>query len=152
MRILAIEGQGNFGFVWRQLMMPLVKKFGDKITPTSMEWDGLPPFDPVDVLIGHSLGGHKAIRAAATIGVKYLITLDPRWMSNWGWLDIAIPWQQDFVAPDGIKCFNFTHSPPILFPGYDVKGAVNQSLICTHFNIAAQPEVFATLSTIIEAG
>ncbi len=150
MRILIIEGQGNFPFIKDQLIKPMLAKHPDAFKYLSIAWDDqIRNGVKYDIVIGHSLGGDRAIDYAYLNQPKYLLTLDPRWMSNWGWTDIFFRWQANFTAPRGVECYNFTHTPATLFPGYLVSGATNTSLFTTHLTLPGHPAVSSRLEQIL---
>lgn len=143
MRILAIEGMLSLPLIQNQLIRPLGLMGQTEFT----SWNG--NLKECDILIAHSLGGGRAFKDGWSTFCTYLITLDPRHMSNLGWTDILFRWQEDFTAPKDVECYNFVHTPATVFPGYIVDGAINQSVLSTHFTICGHPAVRACLKGIL---
>lgn len=149
MRILAINGMGNFPVLQTQLLPNVKLPAGAEVT--LMAWDAAPPSGMLwDIIVGHSLGGHRALELAALFKPKACLTLDPRWMSNLSWFDVGWAWQQDFTAVAGVKCVNFTHLPAVFFPGYAVDGGENNQVWSTHMTIPGHPAVVARMQQLIE--
>ena len=63
MKILAINGMGNYPYIQTQLVKPTL----------SVAWDQTPPTADWDIIIGHSLGGHRALELAALWKPKLLL-------------------------------------------------------------------------------
>lgn len=161
MNILVIEGQQvpllSNNLVQNLLIKPFLAKYPGAFRYWPMYWSDQAAIRPVDwdLIIGHSLGAHRALQLALTMKVDCrVLTLDPRWMDNGGILG-AIPGGgylenfPDFKAPLGMKVFNFYHKGPWLL-GYQVTGAEwNVKLDCTHFNMPGRPEVFEVLEELV---
>lgn len=150
MKVLVIEGQGNLGFVRRQLVLPFLAKHPGAFEPVYAAWDDFALDSQIKGVIGHSLGAHRAIQAAGDLKPNWLITLDPRWMSNASFLDslFPLPWVEKFKAPIA-RTFNFTHSPPFGLPGYQVVGAENKALFSTHLSIPGHAAVRECLERLV---
>lgn len=153
MKILIIEGLGNNPFIENQLIKPMLEKHPDAFEYESRAWNAAidTKDQEFDVVIGHSLGGHTAMKHFYRWVPPYLITLDPRWISPLSCLDVLFRWQGRFQLP-GVgprEAFNFTHSPNVFFPGYDVIGAENKSVRASHVSLPGHPEVFSCLERIV---
>ncbi len=152
MRILIIEGQFNLPIIRNQLILPMLKRYPGAFEYVSAAWNSGPLGGPFDIVIGHSLGGNRAINYCSLVHPppNHLITLDPRWMSNFGWTDIFFRWLNNFIAPAHVHCLNAVHIPATLFPGYKVYGATNVSLFTTHLTIAGHPLVAERFEAILK--
>jgi hypothetical protein len=149
MKVLVIEGMGNFPCIKNQLVLPFLAKHPGAFEPIFAAWNTVPK-TKVHGAISHSLGGHAGLVYAEEHSPEWLITLDARWMDNLSWLDVGFPWRKPFTAPKGVLTHNFIHTPNVFFPGYKVTGAVeNTSVFCTHMNIPSHPAVAKCLEKLV---
>ncbi len=156
LKVLAMEGQFNLPiFVKMQLIKPFAQKHPGVIEVTHAAWHQWSVYYKYDwdIVIGHSLGGGAVIEFAKRNPEPVFISLDPRHMSNSGWVDTLIPFivyptLGSFNAPNGARIHNFHRNG--YMPGYKVVGAESEvQLNCTHFTVPRQPEVFQRLETIV---
>lgn len=166
-KLLLIEGQrvnpfrAN-SFITDQLIEPFRLKHPNEIEFISREWNDSLGTGDFDILIGHSLGGHAAI-AACELSLKngynlpkHLITLDPRWMDNRGWMGavglglLEKRYLPNFTKPLGVECFNFFHEGPWL-PGYQAIGASNAKVYDNHLSVPGDPLVMECLEKLVGA-
>lgn len=147
-KIIAFEGLGNLGYLKQGLIGPLERKYGEKILVTMYHHFQIPS-GPCNIIIGHSLGGESAINHIKNLNPKpILLTLDPRRNSIASWFDILLPFQAPFDDVRAIYAYNFFRRG--FMPGYEVKGAENVKLSCSHGGVPYQPEVFKLACKLID--
>lgn len=138
---------GKDAYVSRMLRSIGVTNFDGHAFNEVVKHPGVPT-----VWMGHSLGGHQAIKHAKSGDV--LITFDPRWQNGASYLDFLVPFQKSFQIPDGLNtgaCTNFYRSVGLL-PGYPVQGATNTKLpwYVQHASVPGHPLVIAKVKEIIK--
>lgn len=103
----------------------------------------------IDLVIGHSLGGHAALLFAQAYSPITVVTLDPRWIDNLSWTDMIIPWRRNFEAPPYVDVYNFYRKG--LLSGYKVNGAVeNTKVFSDHLLLPGHPKVKQKIAEIIK--
>ncbi len=139
--VLVLEGQ--FGqCIQNQLITPMLKKHEFNVVYD--RWNFLViPIKKYDIVIGHSLGGHSALTYVSKNPNSVAITIDPRWQSNAGYVDL-FPLPRlfpDFKAPKGAVIHNFYQNG--FFHGYPVYGAASEQKLSwtSHLTICGRKEV-----------
>ncbi len=159
-KILGIEGQGNFGFLQAGLA-PVIAKYPN-VQYTRIAWQDWPKYQNQlwDVVAGHSLGGNAAIQVCryfaptSVAQPKLLLTIDPRWESNAGWLGVIpiigmLENLGDFKAPNAV-CHNF-YQRGIWMHGYPVDGAEENTIVpwTNHLMIPGSAQVRNCLDSFL---
>lgn len=149
MKVLVIEGMGSFPCVRNGLIAPLQAQY--KLDVEYLPWASAWKYSVkpgYSLVIGHSLGGHTALKIAAHDPRPVFLTLDPRRQDALSWTDWLIPWRGAFPRVKGARIVNFYQKLPLA--GYAVEGAENRRVFSTHGGLPGNRHVREWVRGFIE--
>lgn len=162
MKILAIDGMGSPGIIWRQLVRPALASHPN-LEATYAHWFDLPRLlaegKHYHIIAGHSLGGDTAVRYCEKLqpsmqpdllmllGARY--QTDIKQASNWDWL---LPYDsaQVFKAPNAVTHNFWTYGPFCSAPCEGATENVRIGLPYWHGSLPAAPQVRECLEAALK--